>query len=188
MDVKTVCLGMLTDGPASGYDLKKHFESSFRHFFAAGYGSIYPALSSLAESGHVSCEHVPQDGKPDRKVYAITASGRAFLLAALQNPNPCHKVRSEFLATMCFAHLMSNEQVATVLQSRLDEIDSYRSMFDELERCGMRDWPQGKQFVVGFARAITEAADSFIKNNQHTLTTPSSVSAQSRRAAANGPE
>ncbi len=40
MDVKTVCLGMLTDGAASGYDLKKQFESSFGHFFAAGYGSI----------------------------------------------------------------------------------------------------------------------------------------------------
>ena len=41
MDVKTVCLGMLTDGEASGYDLKKEFESSFSHFFAAGYGSSY---------------------------------------------------------------------------------------------------------------------------------------------------
>ena len=54
MDVKTVCLGMLTDGPASGYDLKKQFESSFGHFFAAGYGSIYPALSSLAANG-INC-------------------------------------------------------------------------------------------------------------------------------------
>jgi hypothetical protein len=41
MDVKTVCLGMLTDGEASGYDLKKFFESSFGHFFPAGYGSIH---------------------------------------------------------------------------------------------------------------------------------------------------
>jgi len=80
MDVKTVCLGMLTDGAASGYDLKKQFESSFAHFFAAGYGSIYPALSSLADKGLVSCEQVPQEGKPDRKVYEITDDGKAFLL------------------------------------------------------------------------------------------------------------
>jgi DNA-binding PadR family transcriptional regulator len=53
MDVKTVCLGMLTDGDASGYDLKKEFESSFGHFFAAGYGSIYPALGALARDGMV---------------------------------------------------------------------------------------------------------------------------------------
>ena len=53
MDVKTVCLGMLTDGPASGYDMKKCFESSFGHFFPAGYGSIYPALATLARNGMV---------------------------------------------------------------------------------------------------------------------------------------
>jgi DNA-binding PadR family transcriptional regulator len=68
MDVKTVCLGMLNDGEASGYDLKKHFESTFAHFFAAGYGSIYPALSSLAEAGLVNCREIAQDGKPDRMV------------------------------------------------------------------------------------------------------------------------
>lgn len=66
MDVETVCLGMLTDGAASGYELKKQFESTFGHFFAAGYGSIDPALSSLAGQGLVTCEHIAQDGKPDR--------------------------------------------------------------------------------------------------------------------------
>ena len=111
MDVKTVCLGMLTDGPASGYDLKKCFESSFGHFFPAGYGSIYPALATLARNGHVEFEEVPQEGKPDRKVYSITKEGREALMEGLSNPRPTHKVRSEFLAMMCFAHLMTEEQV-----------------------------------------------------------------------------
>lgn len=66
MDVKTVCLEILTDGAASGYELKKQFESTFGHFLAAGYGSIYPALSLLTGQGLVTCEHIPQDGKPDR--------------------------------------------------------------------------------------------------------------------------
>ena len=70
MDVKTVCLGMLTEGPASGYDLKKAIRVDVQlTFFAAGYGSIYPALSTLSESGLVDCEEIPQEGKPDRKVY-----------------------------------------------------------------------------------------------------------------------
>ena len=30
MDVKHLCLGVLSSGPASGYDIKKHFESSFK--------------------------------------------------------------------------------------------------------------------------------------------------------------
>ena len=60
---------------------------------------------------YVSCREVPQDGKPDRKVYQITAAGRQQLLNELDNPAPSHKVRSEFLATMAFAHLMTPAQV-----------------------------------------------------------------------------
>ena len=146
MDVKTVCLGMLTDGEASGYDLKKNFESSFGHFFAAGFGSIYPALAALAEQGFVRCREVPQDGRPDRKVYSITEAGRQRLVEELGNPNPSHKVRSEFLATVCFAHLMEAEQIDTVLENRLAEIDRYLAMFDEFEASCMKDTCSGMAY------------------------------------------
>ena len=169
MDVKTVCLGMLTDGPASGYDLKKQFESSFAHFFAAGYGSIYPALSSLAESKLVECEEVPQEGKPDRKVYQITDDGRAFLREALQNPSPCHKVRSEFLATMCFTHLMRPEDIETVLDHRLEDIARYQEMFEQLENECMADWSEGMKFVLGFGKAMANAMQTYINENRHRL-------------------
>ena len=170
MDVKTVCLGMLTDGPASGYDLKKEFESSFAHFFAAGYGSIYPALSALAEDDLVHCELVPQEGKPDRKVYRITDAGRAFLLEALENTAPCHKVRSEFLATMCFAHLMRPEVVEEVLDNRLADIARYQELFRELETSCSQGWPAGADFVLGFGKAMTAAMETYIKENRHKLT------------------
>lgn len=169
MDVKTVCLGMLTDGPASGYDLKKQFESSFAHFFAAGYGSIYPALSSLAEKDLVTCERIPQEGKPDRKVYEITDSGMAFLLKALENPTPCHKVRSEFLATMCFAHLMPNEHVQTVLNSRVEECEYYAKMISDIEMNYMDAWPPGMRFVAGFGKAMTDAMKKYVEENRHLL-------------------
>lgn len=169
MDVKTVCLGMLTDGPASGYDLKKQFESSFAHFFAAGYGSIYPALSSLADSQLVDCEEVAQEGKPDRKVYRITDAGRDFLKDALQNPCPCHKVRSEFLATMCFAHLMRRGDIETVLDHRLEEIDRYQAMFAQLENERMEDWSEGMKFVLGFGKAMANAMETYINDNRHLL-------------------
>ena len=169
MDVKTVCLGILTDSPASGYDLKKQFESTFSHFFAAGYGSIYPALSSLAHQGLVTCEEIPQDGKPDRKVYEITAAGRAHLLTALEDPAPCHKVRSEFLATMCFAHLMPNHQVQTVLDYRIEECAQYSKIITEMETSAADEWPPGMQFVAGFGKAMLEAMSDYVENNRHLL-------------------
>jgi len=177
MDVKTVCLGMLTDGPASGYDLKKQFESTFSHFFAAGYGSIYPALSSLAEHGLVNCEEIPQEGKPDRKVYEITDQGREFLRAALRNPSPCHKIRSEFLATMCFAHLMRTEDIEAVIDNRLADIAAYQAMFRQLEDESMCDWPEGQKFVLGFGKAVASAMQKYVSENRHRLTASSAAKA-----------
>lgn len=170
MDVKTVCLGMLTDGEASGYDLKKQFESTFAHFFAAGYGSIYPALSTLANDGLVDCTEIPQDGKPDRKVYRITDAGREQLLAALDNPSPTHKVRSEFLATICFAHLMSKQQIETILENRIAEIDEYMEMFSAFEDDCMDEWPPGMQFVCGCGKAIMQTMRRYIQENGDRLT------------------
>ena len=169
MDVKTVCLGMLTEGEASGYDLKKEFESSFSHFFAAGYGSIYPALNALARDGLVECQHIPQEGKPDRKVYRITESGREHLLAALQNPCPSHKVRSEFLATMCFAHLMSREQIETVLDNRVKEMADYLRLFKEFETSCMDDWPPGARFVLGFGQTMMKTMREYVEENRDML-------------------
>jgi DNA-binding PadR family transcriptional regulator len=167
MDVKTVCLGMLTDGEASGYDLKKAFESSFGHCFAAGYGSIYPALASLAECGCVSCEEIPQDGKPDRKVYRITDKGWKQLLAELDDPAPSHKVRSEFLATMAFAHLMTPQQVQTVLDSRIKDAEENLQYIDEFEHGRGNDWPAGVRFTLGFGRAMLHAMKTYVEENRH---------------------
>ncbi|MCH9694722.1 MAG: PadR family transcriptional regulator [Gammaproteobacteria bacterium] len=167
---------MLTDGAASGYDLKKQFESSFGHFFAAGFGSIYPALSSLADSGLVTCTRIPQDGKPDRKVYAITAEGREHLLHTLDNSEPSHKVRSEFLATLCFSHLMSDDQVQRIFDHRLAEVCDYLNMFDEIESNGMQDLSAGMQFVVGFSRAMNEARQKYISEHRHMLANDNPVS------------
>ena len=171
MDVKTVCLGMLTDGDASGYDLKKAFESSFGHCFAAGYGSIYPALASLAECGCVSCEEIPQDGKPDRKVYQITDKGWQQLLKELENPAPSHKVRSEFLATMAFAHLMTPAQIETVLDSRVEDAEKNLRIIEEFEMSSDEGWPAGVRFTLGFGRAMMHAMTTYVEENRHMLTT-----------------
>ncbi len=181
MDVKAVCLGMLTDGEASGYDLKKQFESTFGHFFAAGYGSIYPALASLASEGYVDCREVPQEGKPDRKVYRITDAGRTRLLEALEKPDPSHKVRSEFLAMMYFAHLMTREQIDTIISHRKQEFDQYLKMFADFEADGLKDWTPGMRFVCGFGKAVTTAIRAYLEEHGDTMTAKDT---DNRKAAA----
>ena len=84
MDVKTICLGVLCTREATGYDIKKHFETAFSHFFLAGFGSIYPALAELSDAGLVTCEEQASGGRgarftgPPRRVGkpSSTRSGR----------------------------------------------------------------------------------------------------------------
>jgi DNA-binding PadR family transcriptional regulator len=179
MDVKTVCLGMLTDGEASGYDLKKFFESSFGHFFPAGYGSIYPALSTLARNGLVEYELVPQDGKPDRKVYSITDKGRDALMEGLANPNPSHKVRSEFLATLWFAHLMPDEQVDTVVENKLEELDEFLKLIEEFAAGDCHGMGPGAQFVAGFGKHMASSFKQYIEMNRDLLAVPATTEVKS---------
>lgn len=169
MDVKTVCLGMLSDGEASGYDLKKQFQSTFAHFFAAGYGSIYPALSALAKEGLVECREIAQNGKPDRKVYRITEAGLAHFRETFKNPDSSHKVRSGFLATMVFAHLMSPEQIDAVIQSRVADIDRDLELIRQFECTRLASSSPGMRYVCGCGKTMMQAMKKYIAENRDRL-------------------
>jgi DNA-binding PadR family transcriptional regulator len=167
MDVKIACLGLLTFGEASGYDLKKHFESSLAHFFAVGFGSIYPALAALADEGLVACTEVAQNGKPDRKVYRITDAGREHLGATLATADLGHKLRSEFLAAIYFAHLMSGDRLNAILDHRVADLDR---MLGQIDDCRSTErLPAGVNFVRGFGEAVIRAAKDYIQLHRDEL-------------------
>lgn len=172
MDVKTLCLGLLSFGDACGYELKKRFESLFRHFYSAGYGSIYPALAELAEAGLVDCRAVPQDGRPDRKVYSITAAGRERFRGALHTAEPQHKLRSEFLAVMYFADLMDSERLTEVLDNRLRELRDSQAHIAGIQATWGAETPVGARFVAGFGAVLAQAAADYIEANRHLLARP----------------
>ncbi len=78
----------------------------------------------------VSYQDVAQAKRPDKQVYSITDAGRAQLAAALAETPPRHKVRSEFLVLMYFAHLMTAERLAEVLDARVRDIDRLLKCID----------------------------------------------------------
>ncbi len=165
MDVKTLCLGVLTLRDMTGYEIKKHFEQSFAHFVVAGYGSIYPALSELTRVGLVSCQDVAQAKRPDKKVYSITNAGRAQLAEALADTPPRHKVRSEFLVLLYFAHLLSTERLAQVLDERVRDIEGMLECIDNaFEDQGRRS--PSHDLVTGLGQVTLKAQRDYIRDNR----------------------
>jgi len=86
MSLKYILLGFLSYGAQTGYGLKKHIDNSTQFFWHATLSQIYPTLRELAEQGLVEANVVPQEGKPDKKVYFITEAGRAMLMDWLAEP------------------------------------------------------------------------------------------------------
>ena len=77
MSLEHAILGFLHYAPSSGYDLKKAFDTSVRHFWPADQSQIYRTLARMTEREWVKVEVISQEDRPSRKVYHITeAAGR----------------------------------------------------------------------------------------------------------------
>jgi PadR family transcriptional regulator, regulatory protein AphA len=95
-------LGLLTIEPMSGYDLGQNFRFSVGHIWSESYGQIYPNLKKLAAAGLVSSKTQMQKGKPDRRIYSITQSGRDQLIEWLGTPPQAEIPRNEMLLKLFF--------------------------------------------------------------------------------------
>ena len=95
--MKHAILGFLNYKPFSGYDLKKIFDTSVRHFWPADQSQIYRTLSQLADEGWAEKEVVPQEDRPARKVYHITAAGQEELRNWLTLESEYMRVKPELM-------------------------------------------------------------------------------------------
>jgi DNA-binding PadR family transcriptional regulator len=77
-------LGLLARGAASGYDLRKVFQSTLLGSYSDSPGSVYPALRRLERRGHV--ESLPGEGPRGRRAVRLTAAGRAVLREWIETP------------------------------------------------------------------------------------------------------
>ncbi len=111
MSLDHAILGFLQYKPMSGYDLKKIFDTSVRHFWPADQSQIYRTLSRLAEQGLAVQEIVEQVDRPDRKVYHITPAGRDELHRWLTGPFPMEEARSAPLVQVFFSGQLTDEEI-----------------------------------------------------------------------------
>jgi len=77
--LEALILGALRAGPNHGYAIAKTIEKNGGGVLKLGENQLYPALHKLERQGFVAADWQPQDGKPPRKVYALTEDGKAEL-------------------------------------------------------------------------------------------------------------
>ena len=129
MILARLVLGLLNLAPMTGYDLKKVFDSSISHFWAADKAQIYRTLTALVADGYATVEVVPQTNYPDRQEHHITAAGHAVLLDWLSSELVPHAVRDPFLARVFFAGNLPRGAVLALLRERRTDTEATLARF-----------------------------------------------------------
>jgi len=160
LDTKTLCLAVLSMGDASGYDIKKRIEEVFSRFVDVAPSGIYAALKTLDREGLVSSKVVPQEGKPNKTVYALLPPGRDNLVAALKASEGRHRIRSELIPILMFADILPVEKLREVLENRIRELEQIRAEMPDA--CAGK---AGHRFLVGMGSTLIEAELGFLRTH-----------------------
>lgn len=120
MSLPHAILALLYQQPKqSGYDLMKDFNEAMGQFWNASHQQIYRELAKMVDKSWLELEQVPQAGKPDKKLYQLTAKGAEALIQWLKQPVKTAPVREELLIKIYAGHLLPpGELLAHVCQEQ----------------------------------------------------------------------
>jgi PadR family transcriptional regulator, regulatory protein AphA len=113
-------LGILSNGPAHGYDLRRELEERLGEVWTLGPSHIYALLTGLEKDGLVRYDRVDQETRPAKKVFRITDEGKVVFLDWLRSPvMNVRDIRLEFLAKLHFARFESSAAVDDLIAGQL---------------------------------------------------------------------
>jgi DNA-binding PadR family transcriptional regulator len=133
MDLKTVILGFLNDGPATGYELSKKMESSVGFYWHATHPQIYTTLKTLVteQLAQYTVEH--QEAGPTKKVYSITPRGQEILQHNLLRETFRAEIKMPLLVTMFFGGELGREFWLRTLESHLEIQQGFLALYREMK-------------------------------------------------------
>jgi DNA-binding PadR family transcriptional regulator len=133
-------LACLTEGPMTGYELAKTFDSSIGFFWKADHQQIYRELSKLRDRGHIQGREVVQSGKPNKMVYTLTTEGKAALRHWAARPSSPASIKDDLLVRLYALDSIDIEPLRDDLMARLEY---HRDRFARFERILGKRFPDG---------------------------------------------
>src|SRR5690348_17145720 len=113
MSLRHGLLGLLAEGPASGYDLAQRFQESLGSVWPAQHPRVYAELARLADAGLIELD---SHGPRRRKAYRLTDAGPAEVRRWLAEEEVDHTFRLQTLLRSYFFWLMDPDSLNAHLQ------------------------------------------------------------------------
>jgi DNA-binding PadR family transcriptional regulator len=133
-------LACLTEGPMTGYELAKTFDSSIGFFWKTDHQQIYRELSRLRGRGYIQGREVVQSGKPNKLVYTLTAEGRAAFRHWAARPSTPASIKDDLLVRLYALEAVDIEPLRADLMARLEH---HRDRYERYERILKKRFPDG---------------------------------------------
>ena len=134
-------LGVLTDGPLHGYELRKRLTAILGPFRALSFGSLYPCLHRLSDRGWVEqLDSVPRSElastvtvatKRARVVYALTADGKEAFADWVDSTGPESWEDEAFAARMAFFSRTDAQVRLRILEGRRARLEERLKALEE---------------------------------------------------------
>lgn len=132
MALEHALLVALRERSGSGLELAKRFERTIGFFWHASHQQIYRTLGRMADDGWVDVETVPQSGRPDKKVYEVSALGEKVLGEWLATPTPPERMRTELAVKMRGASFGDRDALLAELRVRLAEHHARLAAYEQM--------------------------------------------------------
>jgi DNA-binding PadR family transcriptional regulator len=118
MSLKYVLLGLLTQHPRYGYELKHEAEQLLGKGAELNPGQLYPLLRKLADQQLLAGERVEQEDRPDKRVFTLTEAGARELTAWFDEPVSLSVGRSALFLRFAVLMLVRPETRADFLREQ----------------------------------------------------------------------
>jgi DNA-binding PadR family transcriptional regulator len=173
MSFRHFVLGLLTQRPMSGYDIKTMLGDLGWLIGGSSFGNIYPTLHSLHDAGLVSVEVVSNPDKPSKKLYRITPEGeRSFAQWAQDLPEASDSLKPFVMSLMVAASVPRQELIAC-LEQRRDLVANEHLCLEETVRDRAEEPEQRtaleQQLVQDYGRAMALAELAWLEDSLDRL-------------------
>jgi PadR family transcriptional regulator AphA len=149
VSLRHAALGLLSQEPASGYDLLKKFKESMDNMWPATQSQLYGELNKLADAGLIK---VSDRGARGRKEYAITDAGRAELSRWMMSPQDDPPIRNAAMLRVFLLGQLEPAQAHEYLESLRSMSEREHAHYEQI--LDSYDWSADDDAF--FARAVLE--------------------------------
>jgi DNA-binding PadR family transcriptional regulator len=155
-------LGLLSQSPASGYELAQRIEGPIAYFWPMSKSNVYGELTRLESLALISGTEVSQVKLPNKRVFHLTEAGLEALDGWLQEASFIkERTKNSLLVKLLFADRLTPEQVAALIDEALLKAEGERAELgakvDQLEAVPAAFWARATALYGRFHAEATVA-------------------------------